>query len=111
MTFATFRAAAEHIARAGTITPHQLAAWEAAWEAASDPHQERCDGVGGGEEVAHASGSVGKRRAIGRQVSQQRSTSPPAARNVAKVIPVSMELELTCHHRATGYHRSAALGQ
>jgi GH24 family phage-related lysozyme (muramidase) len=36
MTFATFRAAAEHVARAGTITPHQLAAWEAAWEAASD---------------------------------------------------------------------------
>ena len=25
MTFATFRAAAEHVARAGTITPHQLA--------------------------------------------------------------------------------------
>ena len=36
MTFATFRAAAEHVARAGTITPHQLAAWEAAWQAASD---------------------------------------------------------------------------
>jgi GH24 family phage-related lysozyme (muramidase) len=36
MTYATFRAAAEHVARAGTITPHQLAAWEAAWEAASD---------------------------------------------------------------------------
>jgi GH24 family phage-related lysozyme (muramidase) len=36
MTFATFRAAAEHVARAGTMTPHQLAAWEAAWEAASD---------------------------------------------------------------------------
>ena len=35
MTFATFRAAAEHIARAGTITPHQLAAWEAAWERAT----------------------------------------------------------------------------
>jgi len=36
MTYATFRAAAEHVARTGTITPHQLAAWEAAWEAASD---------------------------------------------------------------------------
>jgi GH24 family phage-related lysozyme (muramidase) len=36
MTYATFRAAAEHVARAGAITPHQLAAWEAAWEAASD---------------------------------------------------------------------------
>jgi GH24 family phage-related lysozyme (muramidase) len=36
MTFATFRAAAEHVARAGAMTPHQLAAWEAAWEAASD---------------------------------------------------------------------------
>jgi lysozyme len=36
MTYATFRAAAEHIARAGTITPHQLAAWEAAWRSASD---------------------------------------------------------------------------
>jgi hypothetical protein len=31
MTFATFRAAVEHTLRAGTITPHQLAAWEAAW--------------------------------------------------------------------------------
>jgi GH24 family phage-related lysozyme (muramidase) len=36
MTYATFRAAAEHIARTGTITPHQLAAWEAAWRSASD---------------------------------------------------------------------------
>jgi GH24 family phage-related lysozyme (muramidase) len=35
MTHATYRAAAEHIARAGTITPHQLAAWEAAWEQAT----------------------------------------------------------------------------
>jgi len=35
MTFATFRSAAEHIARTGTITPHQLAAWEAAWERAT----------------------------------------------------------------------------
>jgi lysozyme len=35
MTFATFRAAAEHVARAGTMTPHQLAAWEAAWERAT----------------------------------------------------------------------------
>jgi GH24 family phage-related lysozyme (muramidase) len=35
MTYATFRAAAEHIARTGTITPHQLAAWEAAWERAT----------------------------------------------------------------------------
>jgi hypothetical protein len=26
MTYATFRVAAEYIARAGTITPHQLAA-------------------------------------------------------------------------------------
>jgi GH24 family phage-related lysozyme (muramidase) len=40
MTYATFRAAAEHVARAGTITPHQLAAWEAAWEAASDEQRQ-----------------------------------------------------------------------
>jgi putative chitinase len=40
MTFATFRAAAEHVARAGTMTPHQLAAWEAAWEAASDEQRQ-----------------------------------------------------------------------
>ena len=38
MTLATFRAAAEHIARTGTITPHQLAAWQAAWER-STPEQ------------------------------------------------------------------------
>lgn len=36
MTYATFRAAAEHSVRTGTITPHQLAAWEAAWERATD---------------------------------------------------------------------------
>jgi GH24 family phage-related lysozyme (muramidase)/uncharacterized protein YvpB len=35
MTFATFRAAAENVARAGAMTPHQLAAWEAAWERAT----------------------------------------------------------------------------
>jgi GH24 family phage-related lysozyme (muramidase) len=40
MTHATFRAAAEYIARAGTITPHQLAAWEAAWEAATDAQRQ-----------------------------------------------------------------------
>jgi GH24 family phage-related lysozyme (muramidase) len=41
MTYATFRAAAEHIARVGSITPHQLAAWEAAWEAASDEQRQQ----------------------------------------------------------------------
>ena len=40
MTLATYRAAAEHIARAGTITPHQLAAWEAAWEQATDQQRQ-----------------------------------------------------------------------
>ena len=40
MTYATFRAAAEYIARAGTITPHQLAAWEGAWEAATDAQRQ-----------------------------------------------------------------------
>ena len=40
MTFATFRAAAEHVARAGAMTPHQLAAWEAAWESASDEQRQ-----------------------------------------------------------------------
>jgi len=40
MTYATFRAAAEYIARAGKITPHQLAAWEAAWEAATDEQRQ-----------------------------------------------------------------------
>lgn len=40
MTYATFRAAAEYIARTGTITPHQLAAWEAAWEAATDAQRQ-----------------------------------------------------------------------
>lgn len=32
MTFASVRAAAEHIARTGVITPHQLAAFTALWE-------------------------------------------------------------------------------
>jgi GH24 family phage-related lysozyme (muramidase) len=41
MTYATFRAAAEHIARVGAMTPHQLAAWEAAWEAASDEQRQQ----------------------------------------------------------------------
>jgi hypothetical protein len=36
MTYATLRAAAEHIARTGQITPHQLAALDAAWERMSD---------------------------------------------------------------------------
>ena len=40
MTFANYRAAAEHNARTGTITPHQLAAWEAAWEAATDEQRQ-----------------------------------------------------------------------
>jgi hypothetical protein len=40
MTLATFRSAAEHIARTGTITPHQLAAWEAAWEAATNEQRQ-----------------------------------------------------------------------
>jgi|688.fasta_scaffold07719_21 GH24 family phage-related lysozyme (muramidase) len=40
MTYATFRAAAEHVARAGAMTPHQLAAWEAAWESASDEQRQ-----------------------------------------------------------------------
>jgi predicted chitinase len=40
MTFATFRAAAEHIARTGTITPHQLAAWEAAWKHLTDEQRQ-----------------------------------------------------------------------
>jgi GH24 family phage-related lysozyme (muramidase) len=44
MTFATFRAAAEHVARAGTMTPYQLAAWEAAWErATTEQRQEFTD--------------------------------------------------------------------
>jgi putative chitinase len=44
MTFATFRAAAEHVARAGAMTPHQLAAWEAAWErATTEQRQEFTD--------------------------------------------------------------------
>ena len=41
MTYATFRAAAEHIARTGTITPHQLAAWEAAWQAATEDQRQQ----------------------------------------------------------------------
>ena len=40
MTFANYRAAAEHNVRTGTITPHQLAAWEAAWEAATDEQRQ-----------------------------------------------------------------------
>ena len=44
MTFATFRAAAEHVARAGAMTPHQLAAWDAAWErATTEQRQEFTD--------------------------------------------------------------------
>ena len=40
MTFATVRAAAEHLARAGTITPHQLAALQALDESLSDEQRQ-----------------------------------------------------------------------
>jgi hypothetical protein len=40
MTYATFRAAAQHVARTGSMTPYQLAAWEAAWEATSDEQRQ-----------------------------------------------------------------------
>lgn len=40
MTYATVRAAAEHVARTGTITPHQLAAFTALWESMTDAQRQ-----------------------------------------------------------------------
>jgi hypothetical protein len=66
MTFATFRAAAEHVARAGAMTPHQLAAWEAAWErATTEQRQEftelwRAQGSPAAPAVAPAPGASGE---------------------------------------------------
>ena len=40
MTFASIRGAAEHIARTGTITPHQLAAFTALWESMTDAQKQ-----------------------------------------------------------------------
>ena len=40
MTFASVRAAAEHIARTGTITPQQLAAFSGLWESMSDEQRQ-----------------------------------------------------------------------
>jgi hypothetical protein len=41
MTYASVRAAAEHIARTGTITPHQLAAFSALWESMTDAQKQQ----------------------------------------------------------------------
>ena len=41
MTFAHIRSAAEHIARAGSITPHQLAAFDALWESMSETQKQQ----------------------------------------------------------------------
>lgn len=40
MTYASIRAAAEHIARTGTITPRQLAAFTALWESMTDAQKQ-----------------------------------------------------------------------
>lgn len=40
MTYASIRGAAEHIARTGTITPHQLAAFTAIWESMTDAQKQ-----------------------------------------------------------------------
>ena len=40
MTYASVRAAVEHIARVGTITPHQLAAFTALWESMSEQQKQ-----------------------------------------------------------------------
>ena len=40
MTYASIRSAAEHIARAGSITPHQLAAFTALWESMTDAQKQ-----------------------------------------------------------------------
>jgi hypothetical protein len=40
MTYASIRGAAEHIARTGTITPHQLAAFSALWESMTDAQKQ-----------------------------------------------------------------------
>jgi predicted chitinase len=40
MTYASIRSAAEHIARTGTITPHQLAAFTALWESMTDAQKQ-----------------------------------------------------------------------
>jgi hypothetical protein len=40
MTYASIRSAAEHIARTGKITPHQLAAFTALWESMTDPQKQ-----------------------------------------------------------------------
>ena len=41
MTFASVRAAAQHIAKAGTITPHQLAAFSELWESMTDDQKQQ----------------------------------------------------------------------
>lgn len=41
MTLATVRAAAEHIARTGRLTPHQLAAFSALWESMTPDQQQQ----------------------------------------------------------------------
>ena len=40
MTYASIRSAAEHIARTGSITPHQLAAFTALWESMTDAQKQ-----------------------------------------------------------------------
>jgi hypothetical protein len=40
MTYASVRSAAEHIARTGTITPHQLAAFSELWESMTDDQKQ-----------------------------------------------------------------------
>ena len=41
MTYASVRSAAEHIAKAGAITPHQLAAFSELWESMTDDQKQQ----------------------------------------------------------------------
>jgi GH24 family phage-related lysozyme (muramidase) len=59
MTYATYRAAAEYIARVGTLTPHQLAAWEAAWEQATPEQRQAFTDLWRAEGSPAAPGSGG----------------------------------------------------
>jgi GH24 family phage-related lysozyme (muramidase) len=73
MTFASLRAAAQHIARSGTITPHQLAALSALEQGLSDAQKQQFT------DLWRAEGSP--------------AAKPPAADPVALALPLIKEFE------------------
>ena len=73
MTFASLRAAAQHIAKAGTITPHQLAALSALEQSLSDAQKQQFT------DLWRAEGSP--------------ASKPPAADPVALALPLIKEFE------------------